>query len=372
MTVRVLKRAEGQLARHSETPWWASGLLAVGLLAVADTVMGEDDNLSATFTIAPFIAATGANPRQTASVGLVASAASVVFSLHDRVSVSGALARAAVVVLGSSLAVLAAHRRTARERRLSAVTRVAEVAQQAILAPIPARLGPFALASAYVSATEEARLGGDFYEVVESRHGIRLILGDVRGKGVEAVRLAALVIRYFRDAALTSQTMEAAALAMDRSLRGHMGPEEFVTALCVQLEEGAIEVVNCGHHPPAFVAPVFRLVDEVESTTPLGLDPRPTAARVPLSPGDRLLLYTDGLVEARHADGSFVDLEDLASDLVSGDLSSALFELMARLHSLVGDQLGDDLAALLIEYAGRGARRPSPAPAAPVTARPPP
>lgn len=352
--MRTLRSGGWGLARQSETAWWGSALLVIVALALTDALLGAEANLSATFAIAPFLAATGAKPRQTAAVAAVASAASVAFSLHDKVSPAIAATRWVVVFVASVLAVLAAQRRFARERRLSSVIRVAEIAQQAILVPVPPRLGAFAFASAYISATEEARLGGDFYEVVETPQGIRLILGDVRGKGVEAVHLAALVLRYFRDSALTNATMEDTATALDHSLVRHLGLEEFVTALLVQLDGDTVEIVNCGHHPPAVVTPEVRWV-EAASTTPLGLEPIPSSTTISLSPGDRVVLYTDGLVEARQSNGEFVPVEELVATLVDGEPAAAVRELLSQLHARVGGHLADDLAVLLIEYTGQQA-----------------
>src|SRR4051794_5358846 len=72
--------------------------------------------------------------------------------------------------------------------RLADVSRVAEAAQRAILSPPPARLGAVRLAARYVSAASDALVGGDLYEVVQREGATRLLVGDVRGKGLDAVR----------------------------------------------------------------------------------------------------------------------------------------------------------------------------------------
>jgi serine phosphatase RsbU (regulator of sigma subunit) len=69
-----------------------------------------------------------------------------------------------------------------------------------------------------------------------------------------------------------------------------------------------------------------------------------------LDKGDRLLLYTDGLIEARDAARQFVDLEQIAQPIVGGDLYVVLDEVLQRLHRSVGRDLGDDLALLVAEY----------------------
>ena len=75
-----------------------------------------------------------------------------------------------------------------QSERLAGVTLVAEVVQRAILAPPPPRAGPVALSARYLSAAKEAQVGGDLYEVVRGPSSVRLLVGDVRGKGLSAVR----------------------------------------------------------------------------------------------------------------------------------------------------------------------------------------
>src|SRR5947207_1319488 len=80
----------------------------------------------------------------------------------------------------SVLSALVARVRVERERRLRAVTRVAEVAQRALLGGVAPALGSLRLAVLYASASTEASVGGDFYEALETPYGVRLLVGDVR------------------------------------------------------------------------------------------------------------------------------------------------------------------------------------------------
>jgi GAF domain-containing protein/anti-sigma regulatory factor (Ser/Thr protein kinase) len=135
--------------------------------------------------------------------------------------------------------------------RLAAITRVAEAAQQAILAPVPEQVGPVALAGAYVSAAREALVGGDMYEVVIGPDSVRLLVGDVRGKGLAAVRLATVVLGYFRAAAGDAPTLADAATEIDARLSSHLSDEDFVTAMLVEINnDGRTEILSCGHPGP--------------------------------------------------------------------------------------------------------------------------
>jgi GAF domain-containing protein len=104
--------------------------------------------------------------------------------------------------------------------RLADVQRVADAAQQAILAAPPARLGPVALSARYTSAAAEALVGGDLYETVARAGAVRLIVGDVRGKGLAAVRTATIVLGEFRASAADLDDLTEVARQIDRRVRG--------------------------------------------------------------------------------------------------------------------------------------------------------
>ncbi|MDT7571033.1 MAG: hypothetical protein QOE05_1207 [Actinomycetota bacterium] len=238
--------------------------------------------------------------------------------------------------------------------QLAAITRVAEAAQHAILAPVPARLGSVRLAASYVSAARDALVGGDMYEAIEREGSVRLLIGDVRGKGLEAVRMATVVLGHFRSAAVDCRDLGALARQVDDRLRPYLGDEDFVTALMADISpDGLCSIVTCGH-PPAMLADagVIRPVGVADSL-PLGLGADPSPVTVQLRPGARLLLYTDGILEARDADRQFVDLQTVLEPLAAeGTIEGVLDRVLDGLRVMVGGSLGDDLALVVAEYDG--------------------
>jgi serine phosphatase RsbU (regulator of sigma subunit)/anti-sigma regulatory factor (Ser/Thr protein kinase) len=255
----------------------------------------------------------------------------------------------------AALAVETAHAFHEQSGRLATVTRVAEVAQHAILATLPPRIGPVELSARYVSAAAEALVGGDLYEVVERDGAVRLLVGDVRGKGLDAVRHATVVLGEFRAAAADRGDLVEVATQIDRRLRRYLGDEDFVTAILAQIGvDGELTVVNCGH-PTALLAIQGR-VEELATppSLPLGLGASPSPVRRRLAVGDRVLLYTDGIVEARDAQQQFVDLRDVVGPLASGPLDEVLDRVLVSLRRSVGAALGDDLALVVAEYRGSG------------------
>jgi len=285
-------------------------------------------------------------------VGLYALGLAVLLGIPDGIfGTTDHLLRCVGVATGAALGVFLAHRRVEQEQILVRVTRIAEVAQRTILRPIPPRMGRVALAVRYLSASEDALVGGDFYEVAVTRHGLRVLVGDVKGKGLEAVQLAALVLAGFRAAAAHPSLVELAA-ELDHSIRPRLGEEDFVTAVLAQFgRHGELRLVNCGHPPPLrFRAGAAERLASAEPTTPLGLDPAPTIQRFTLAASDRVLLYTDGLMEARAPGGRQFELDgQVEAVLAASSLGAALDGLVARLLDHAGGRLDDDLALVLAQ-----------------------
>jgi serine phosphatase RsbU (regulator of sigma subunit) len=268
------------------------------------------------------------------------------------------------------------------------VSSVAEAAQRAVLRPLPEQLGPLKLGVVYLAAAAEARVGGDLYEVTATENnGIRLIIGDVRGKGLGAVEVAADIIGRFREVAHGVGTLNEVAFRLDAGLSRRWGQyEEFVTALLAEIDpdRGKLTILNCGHPPPLLISPEDGVtVLEVRAPAPpLGLTTLGSDAGAKqvykFKPNDQLLLYTDGVTEARDASREFYPLDErvralapqarpkLAGKLRANGSAPTLLDLVRDdLLRYVGAPLGDDAALLLIRApaawpgvpAGRAAAR---------------
>jgi len=136
-----------------------------------------------------------------------------------------------------------------------------------------------------------------------------------------------------------------------RRLRPYLEDEDFATAVVADVaDDGSYAVVSCGHPAPLLVTGGAVGELSVVHSLPLGLGADPVAATGWLSPGDRLLLYTDGVIEARDPERRFVDLTWVVSPLAGGDLQYALDDVLDRLHRFAGAHLGDDVALVVAEY----------------------
>ncbi|MGW5654310.1 PP2C family protein-serine/threonine phosphatase [Streptomyces humi] len=330
-------------------------VLIVSAVVFVDTLGGSGLFWLPLLAAGPALAASTSGPRGVLCVGLLAAVLGGTLAAAD-----GVPGRALAVVLSALLAVtlasaLASALRCRREQVLAAVRSVAEAAQHAVLQPVPKTVGPFRVAVRYSAAAAEARIGGDLYALVSTPHGVRLIVGDVRGKGLPAVGTAALVLGVFREAAYDEPDLLAVVGRIERSLARNLGPDDFVTAVVVgHPAEGRLEMVNCGHAPPLLIS-ASGDVAAVESTRPappLGLralvGEAPCLEVLPFSDGDQLLLYTDGVTEARDRGRAFYPLAEGVARHVSGEPEHVLSAVHDELLAHVGGRLHDDAALLLL------------------------
>lgn len=305
-------------------------------------------------TAGPALAATTSGPRGVLGVGLAAVLGALLATRDAALGCELAAVLSAVVAVTLASG-LASTLRGRRERVLAAVRSVAEAAQQALLTPIPATVGPFRVAVRYSAAAAEARIGGDLYALVSTPYGVRLIVGDVRGKGLPAVGTAALVLGVFHEAAYDEPDLLAVVERIERSLARNLGPDDFVTAVVAGYPQaGHLEVVNCGHAPPLLVRECgdVMAVEPTHPAPPLGLraltGETASLQVLPFADGEQLLLYTDGVTEARNHSREFYPLAEGLARHVSDEPARTLTALHDELLAHVGGRLHDDAALLLL------------------------
>ncbi|GAA3748770.1 PP2C family protein-serine/threonine phosphatase [Micromonospora maritima] len=340
-----------------------AALALLAIVSVAELADGRQAHYLALTAAAPVIAGALTSWRVVLAVGGLATAAGVALAVVER---GASLVTAVSVVTVAVVTVIAAATAAVRQRqaeRIDELSRLASVAQQAVLRPLGPQVGTLAVAARYISSTATAEIGGDLYEVMDTPYGVRMIIGDVRGKGLDAVRLASIVLGSYRHVAYERADLRAVVADLDRAVARNVGDEDFVTAALVEERGGTLTIVNCGHPPPLLLrrGAVIPL-EPPAPAPPLGFMPvvRPRVER--LEPGDRLLLFTDGLGEARR-DGEFFPTADRAWRLLGhGTVGDGLASLETALVEWVHGRLDDDIALVLMEYAGPRSATAAPVP----------
>lgn len=345
----------------------ALALASLAVLVLIDiTVPPDYFVLTAMFGLPPLVACSVVPARGTAAIGGLSTVAAVLSGVwNETIGDPQHTVRVLNVALVSAAAIVIAVVRDRRERRFEQVSAIAEAAQRSILPVLPRQAGNVRIAARYRSAARGALVGGDLYDCYHSEAHIRLLVGDVRGKGIAGVEQAARVIRAFRQSAALRETLEDVAREMDDYLAGFFGEEEFATAVLVEVKgPGELRVLGAGHPPPQLVSAggTGHLL-ELPAGLPFGLALSRadfTAVTVPWRPGDRLLMYTDGLSEARDEAGQFLPVGSLVPRLrqeesLEGALDLVLDDVAAHVPQ---GRLEDDLALVLLEnvsLAGAGA-----------------
>ena len=230
--------------------------------------------------------------------------------------------------------------------------------------PTSTHVGRLYVESRHLPATQGG--GGDIHDVMATPFGVRLLVGDVMGTGLPANRTGLSVLNAWRDLACTEPSLAGIAVRLHALIARSGHPERFVTALLVNFPvesaDGSAppagsraELVCCGHPPPLLVRDNSAAFIEPYAAPPLGLldlaEGWCRASMMPVGDGDQLLLYTNGVSEARDADGRFFPLAQVTADTVRGtcpDRAPLLDVLVARLDEHVGDRRCDDILLLLV------------------------
>ncbi|WP_327121362.1 serine/threonine-protein phosphatase [Streptomyces sp. NBC_01341] len=370
------------------TQWIPVGLIV--LAVVIDLVTPHDVTSAPLLIAAPVAAAPLFGVRGIIGVGVTAMIVHAFLARLDgtfgwRAGLANQITLAAV----TALAVLIHRTLRTQDARARRAQHVAAVAQHAVLPRPPSRLGDLHIDARYVPAESEALIGGDLYVVQSTPFGIRVMVGDVRGKGLGAVSAVSADLGAFRYAADEAEDLPQLVTRLERALLreggrrgGQQQAEGFTTALIVEFSADleTVRLVNRGHPPPVLLDARGRatLLDASEEAPPLGMSDlgvwsAPVDSHA-FPAGSTLLCYTDGITESRDAAGAFYDpvarlplalghRTRSGGHLAPGQILDALIQDVRR-H--IGGRPKDDQALLALHRAHAGREPPPyrPAPAA--------
>ncbi|AIR99511.1 magnesium or manganese-dependent protein phosphatase [Streptomyces glaucescens] len=337
---------------------WVPPLVLLAVIALADVNTGADFRIVSWIVLVPGIAA--------AICGVWGTAVFAVLSVVTYVAVDSlwpdayqaGLPDFILVTVGGVLATLACVVRVRGQERVLRMQNTADTIRATVLRPLPPGWGGLEHAAVYLPADVEARVGGDFYDIQPGPHGTRVLLGDVQGKGLGAVEMAAALLGTFREAGYHEPELRTVAERLETRVRRHrqhiadMGrggqdTDRFATAVLLGFPPDtpdAVDLVSFGHEPPLVAGPCGVRVLPPGDGLPLGLGelmtagaapPAPPAVRrFPLAAGETLLLTTDGVTEARDGAGAFYPLATAVTRALAADPAAAV---PRRLVALVRD-----------------------------------
>ncbi len=218
------------------------------------------------------------------------------------------------------------------------------------------------IAATYLAATEDADVGGDFYDVYRTPDGWGLAVGDISGKGEDAAAVTAaarhairVLARRCADPGEVLAGANEIVLAEEFALDGG-----FVTASIAHLawQEGALRVVlgSAGHPAAVVLRSDGRVLMTSGGGLPLGLfaDAEPATQELALDDGDILFLYTDGVAQARGPDNTYFQdrLTDELAALAGREPDEVVALMRRAMNDFTGDHLVDDVT-MLVMRAGR-------------------
>ncbi|MFE3453013.1 PP2C family protein-serine/threonine phosphatase [Nonomuraea sp. NPDC059194] len=332
----------------------------IAMVTAVELMPGTELGFLSLLALGPAFASLVGTVRRTAVIGAIALMLSLVLGAYDDLIGTRQSFQSLLVITGVTAASLVATvGRQRRERELANVRSVAEVAQRVLMRPVPRRAGHLRIAVSYTSAAADAHIGGDLYDVVTGSAGVRVIVGDVQGKGLEAVDTAALVLSVFREAAHDEPDLLGVSSRLEKALNRRLEGEDFVTAVLLEATGvGAMTLLNYGHPAPLILHADGRVsfAEPEETAPPLGMGTLdvegPVPHRIRFRPGDQMLLYTDGVIEARDPEGRFYPLAERAFLLKNDNPEAALEALRLDLVAHVAAPLHDDAAMLLLRQSG--------------------
>ena len=364
--------AAGLLHRWGKTAGYVMGIV-LGAFALATLALGPQDifyRITGIFVIAALIVLVARSMRTTSVTqdfivirrGLVAF---VAFAVWENIRGMLGLRLPNVEPIGFvaflvALGYVAAHQTLRRDQQLSEIQKELEVARRIQLSILPARFpnsANFRVAARYVPMTSAA---GDFYDfIVADDRQAGLLIADVSGHGVPAARIASMV-----KVAATAQRANAAnpsrlLAGMNAVLCGNT-QNQFVTAAYVHLDSQAREIrYSAAGHPPMLLLREGKVCEVLENGLMLAAFDFAayTTAAQKLQPGDRLLLYTDGIVEAASAGGDFFGQESLSALMrqTSGVAPAAAADRIISAVQQWAVSQDDDLTVLVCDYVGDAA-----------------
>jgi serine phosphatase RsbU (regulator of sigma subunit)/pSer/pThr/pTyr-binding forkhead associated (FHA) protein len=196
-------------------------------------------------------------------------------------------------------------------------------------------------------------IGGDFFDAVNTKEGLAVVLADVSGKGVSAALLASTLQGMIYSQLHAGMGLREIVTAVNSFFTHKEIGEKYATLVIARLRpDGELEYVNCGHVQPLLIFGNREVVRPAHGNMPVGLiaDAVYESDRAYLHPGDRLVLVTDGVTEAENRSGDFFDNERLEAVAARSQGLEDIFAAVTEFCN--GQPLNDDCTVVELLYTG--------------------
>ena len=242
-----------------------------------------------------------------------------------------------------------------QKQKIEEELNVARAIQQSLL---PSQLPSAGWFRASGSSVASYQVGGDYFDVVEvDKSCWAAVVADVSGKGVSSALLASLLQGAFLTTSSSSEVMARRVKRINRFLNDRTKGEKYATVFyCLVERGGRLHYINGGHCAPILISQDGRYEYLETTAMPVGMLPDAEFAveERQLSPGDQIVIYTDGVTEAQNQRGEFFGRKQLREVVVAhaGDACAALHDAVLRtLKNFIGTApQADDITLVVVEY----------------------
>ncbi|MBI3209429.1 MAG: SpoIIE family protein phosphatase [Candidatus Solibacter usitatus] len=232
---------------------------------------------------------------------------------------------------------------------------IAREIQQSLMPRHLPSTGWFRAAAASIPSLQ---VGGDYYDLRQLGSDTwAFVVADVSGKGVSSAILASLLQGAFLAGGLAAMRLDHLMSHVNHFLTERTGGEKYATLFCgVMSIDGLLRWSNAGHCAPILLRRSGEMVRLEASSLPLGMleEATYTIERTQLQPGDKVIVYTDGVSEAANAMGRFFDakrIESVARNCAAGSCKEMIDNLFSAVDAFTEDTpQGDDVTAVVVEY----------------------
>ncbi|MGW3493645.1 PP2C family protein-serine/threonine phosphatase [Streptomyces sp. NPDC001020] len=358
--------SEGRTAARARHLLLVIPLGLIVAIAITD-ILTPGIQLGPLLIVAPAITASFAGPLLTGLMGVLAVTGQFLVPIVQGTPITTSLqAQVLGITVVSGFLVALRYVRGRQERQLARTRSVAIATQEVLMRPLPRRSGPLRIATDYIAAEKEAQVGGDLYAAVRYDGATRLVIGDVRGKGLHAIEDTSLLLGAFHGSAYRNLPLRRMVMHLGHAMHWKWAcdsddapeaDEAFVTALVLDIPDdvGPVKMISCGHPPPLLLREGRVSPLEAHSPAcPLGLtapsEDQYVVEAFGFEPGDILFLYTDGVIEARNPEGTFYPL---SARIATWDGNGGPERLVQYVHKDLLNHakgyIGDDAAIIAVE-----------------------